>query len=153
MKDTKHRTNDRSELDAIGLRIRECRKILGLHQKAMAQALGISSSYFNEIELSKTIAGGEILQKLSKTYKMNVEYLVTGNGEPFSKHENPKPQPKPVDNEFSLEKNIDTIEKLLKLMEQSSYVRLSILLYATKLMMEEGDSIRNLLKESSNKKN
>lgn len=155
MKDNKQRMTDRNELDAIGLRIRECRKILDLHQKAMAERLGISSSYFNEIELGKTIAGGEILLKLSKIYKMNVEYLVTGNGERFSNQEKPKPQPipqpKPVEDEFKLDNNIDTVEKLIQLMEKSSFVRLSILLYATTLMSEDGDRIRRLLKESSNK--
>jgi ABC-type transport system involved in multi-copper enzyme maturation permease subunit len=54
--------------------------------------------------------------------------------------------------EIKLEINIDTIEKLLQLMEKSSYARLSILLYATKLMADEGDIIRNLLKDSPSKK-
>ena len=148
MTDNKHRMSDRNELDAIGLRIRECRKILDLHQKAMAQTLGISSSYFNEIELSKTIAGGEILQKLSRIYNMSIEYIVTGKGEPFYKQEKSKSRPKPAKDEIILNNNIDTIEKLVQLMQISSYARMSILLYATNFVLEQGDNIRKTLKSS-----
>ena len=150
MKDSEKNLNPNSELDAIGQRIRKCRKSLKLQQKVMAQSLGISASYFNEIELGKSIAGGEILQKLSKIYNMSVEYIVTGKGEPFTNQQKPEPesQSKSVKDEIILNNNIDTIEKLVQLMQISSYARMSILLYATNFVLEQGDNIRKTLKSS-----
>ena len=143
------KVNEKPELDAIGQRIRKCRKILRLQQKVMARELGISPSYFNGIELGKTIAGGEILLKLAKTYNVNVEFLVTGKGEPFHTPLNPKPIPDPIpaDNKSVL-KNIDTVEKLLLLMEKSSYARMSILVFATRLVNEQGNIIDRALEDS-----
>lgn len=152
MKDNEKNLSRSSELDAIGQRIRICRKYLKLQQKVMAQSLGISASYFNEIELGKTIAGGEILQKLSKIYNMSVEYIITGKGEPFTNRQETKPetqakpQAEPVKDEITLDNNIDTVEKLLQLMQVSSYARMSVLLYATTLVMEKGDYIRKTMK-------
>jgi transcriptional regulator with XRE-family HTH domain len=148
MKDIEKNLSRNSELDGIGQRIRICRKTLKLQQKVMAQSLGISASYFNEIELGKSIAGGEILQKLSKIYNMSVEYIVTGKGELFTNQQKPKPQSKSVKDEVTLDNNIDTVEKLMELIRISSYARLSILLYATTLVLEQGDNIRKTLKSS-----
>jgi transcriptional regulator with XRE-family HTH domain len=153
MKKDDMKKSEIKELDAIGQRIRKLRKTLNIQQKVMAKALGISPSYFNGIESSNYYAGAEILLKLSKIYNMSVEYLVTGKGEQFTntKRSKPGPKPKPVEEEFPL-KDIDTEEKLLQLMEESSYAKMSILIFATKLLDDQGDLIRKTKKDSHDKK-
>ena len=142
--------NEKKELDAIGQRIRKCRKILRLQQKIMARELGISPSYFNGIELGKTIAGSKILRKLDKIYNINVTFIVTGKGEPFNKlvHTDPEPVPRPAAKTNSF-KDIDSVEKLLLLMEKSSFAKMSILVFATKLVNEQSKIIENTLKDEN----
>lgn len=135
------------ELEAIGQRIRKCRKTLNIQQKVMAKALGISPSYFNGIESSNYYAGAEILLKLSKIYNMSVEYLVTGKGDPFFKQ-----QPLHVEQEFTLDGEIDSIEKLLWLMRKSVYARMAVLTHATHLILEQGDIIQKTINDSPDEK-
>ena len=113
----------------------------------MAKALGISPSYFNAIESSKYYASAEILLKLSKIYNLSVEYLVTGKGTPFF-----KPQPVSVEKEFTFEGEVDSIDKLLWLMNTSGYVRMEMLTHATFLVMERGAIIKKAMKESQKAK-
>ena len=133
---------DTKELEAIGLRIRKCRKLLNVQQKVMAKALGISPSYFNAIESSKNYASAEILLKLSKIYNMSVEYLVTGRGELFY-----KAQVETVEKEFTLKGEVNSIEKLLWLMNKSGYARMAILTHATFLVLEQGAIIKKSMDE------
>ena len=142
MNDDKNRMLETKELEAIGLRIRNCRKLLNVQQKVMAKALEISPSYFNAIESSKYYASAEILLKLSKIYNMSVEYLVTGRGEPFY-----KPQVETVEKEFTLKGEVNSIEKLLWLINKSGYAKMAILTHATFLVLEQGEIIKNSMNE------
>ncbi|HSH40794.1 MAG TPA: short-chain fatty acyl-CoA regulator family protein [Arenicellales bacterium] len=65
---------------AIGYRIREQRKRLGLTQAGLARELGISASYLNLIEANKRSAGGRLVNKLAHALGLEVEVL-TGAAE------------------------------------------------------------------------
>jgi len=65
---------------AIGYRIREQRKRLGLTQAGLARELGISASYLNLIEANKRAAGGKLVNRLARTLRLEVEVL-TGAAE------------------------------------------------------------------------
>lgn len=60
---------------AIGYKIREQRKRLGLTQAALARNLGISASYLNLIEANKRAAGGKLLGRLAQALELEVDVL------------------------------------------------------------------------------
>jgi len=60
---------------AIGYKIRQQRKELGLTQAALARELGISASYLNLIEANKRSAGGKLLNELARALGLEVEVL------------------------------------------------------------------------------
>lgn len=84
---------------------------------------------------------------------MSVEYIITGKGGPFDSRQETEPetlakhQAEPVKDEITLDNKIDTVEKLLQLMHVSSYARISVLLYATTLVLGKGDYIRKTMKK------
>lgn len=65
---------------AIGYRIREQRKRLGLTQAGLARAIGISASYLNLIEANKRAAGGRLVHRLAGALDLDIEVL-TGAAE------------------------------------------------------------------------
>lgn len=65
---------------AIGFKIRERRKVLGLTQSNFAKTLGISGSYLNLIEANKRAVGGELLERIAGALDVEVENL-TGMAE------------------------------------------------------------------------
>jgi predicted transcriptional regulator/transcriptional regulator with XRE-family HTH domain len=60
---------------AVGYKIREQRKHLGLTQTALAKKLGISTSYLNLIEANKRSVGGKLLGRLADSLNLDVDVL------------------------------------------------------------------------------
>jgi len=60
---------------AVGYKIREQRKHLGLTQTALARELGISTSYLNLIEANKRSVGGKLLGRLARLLGVDVDVL------------------------------------------------------------------------------
>ena len=60
---------------AIGLRIRESRKKIGLTQVKMAEKLGISAAYLNLIESNKRGVGGDLLKRIANELNLDVQTL------------------------------------------------------------------------------
>ncbi|MEZ5671900.1 MAG: helix-turn-helix transcriptional regulator [Thiotrichaceae bacterium] len=61
-------------------RIKELRKMLGLSQQALADALGISRSYLGNIEL-ECEPSYHFLCTLSDIYSVNLNWIVRGEGD------------------------------------------------------------------------
>lgn len=75
----------------LGDRIKEIRKINNLTQADFANVLGTSTPYISEIEANKYIPGGEFFHSLNQIYKVNINWLLTGEGDIFiSEDENKK---------------------------------------------------------------
>ncbi len=68
----------------IGKRLKQFRKGRGLSQKAFADALSTSSGYISEIESGKTVPGGNFFISLKRVYSLNIDWLLSGDGEPDS---------------------------------------------------------------------
>lgn len=62
-------------VSAIGYRVRERRRALGVTQAAMARELGISASYLNLIESNKRAVGGSLLSRLAQRLDLDVDVL------------------------------------------------------------------------------
>lgn len=89
---------------AIGYRVREQRKRLGLTQAGLARELGISASYLNLIEANKRAVGGKLVNKLARSLNLDVEVL-TGAAEQRLRDDLSELPMDPVFRHVSLERN------------------------------------------------
>ena len=72
---------------AFGERLRKIRTQLKLTQKDMAELIGVSKSYFSEMEKGKNGPGYEILYNLCTNYQINPQYLFFGTSPQFISNE------------------------------------------------------------------
>jgi transcriptional regulator with XRE-family HTH domain len=126
----------------IGERIKNIRKKLRLPQKDMAAGLHIAPSYLCEIEKGNGNPGPELFVRLSSEYNVNMNYLFTGKGDVFS-----DAPLKIKTQEFDVEDDIDTPEKLFWLLEKSVFFRGMIISHANKLLYQERETIKHSLRK------
>jgi transcriptional regulator with XRE-family HTH domain len=69
--------------ETFGSRLRKIRQSLRLKQKEFAGGLEISSPSLSEIENDKYKPGHDFFYKIVKAYKVNLYYLLLGEGEMF----------------------------------------------------------------------
>lgn len=140
---TKYRMKRETVTD-VGLRIKAVRQQLRLQQKEMAAVLQMAASYLSEIEGGKANPGPEFFLKLVYDYNVNPNYLFLGTGEMFLGSESTIKA-----EEFDLERgNIDSPEKLLWIMDHSSFFKNTILSQASRIYIENV----NLIKRNMQKK-
>ena len=70
-----------------GERLKVVRKTLKLSQQTIAEALQINASAISQMESNKIKPSLDTLLLLTKTYKVNLHWLITGTGEMFDKPE------------------------------------------------------------------
>ncbi len=131
----------------IGKRLRELRVLLGLQQKEMAQAVGLNPGYLSELENGlKDNPGIGILYKISSHYNVSLDYLVHGLGKMFLPDKN---------NDEKRRQNIspvlETVDDVAWLMNNSRFVKNTILAYAVKIMIENEYVIKKELMRQSDK--
>ena len=63
---------------AIGKRITECRKMLGLTQEELAEKGDMTTQFVSYAESGKRVIRSENLLKLSKALEVSADYLLTG---------------------------------------------------------------------------
>ncbi len=76
------------DLKKLGERMKEIRESLGLRQKELANAVGISVQRMSDFERGKSYPAFKVLYYLSSVCKVNLEYLIHGEGAVF-KPDNP----------------------------------------------------------------
>jgi len=133
----------RAALVEIGERIKAARKELNIQQKEMAAVLDVSSSHLSEIEAGKSNPSTEFYLKLSQMYNVSIEYLFHGRGGMFY-DENGIASEKT----FDFDSDVDDISKLNWLLNNSGYVRVSVLGFVSKLVLEEGELIKESIKKT-----
>ena len=79
-KDSKQEKNMRE----IGTRMGHVRTVAGLRQKAVADRLGVSFSHYSKVEVGLNTASGKMLQKFCDEFGVDYDWLLTGEGQPFS---------------------------------------------------------------------
>jgi transcriptional regulator with XRE-family HTH domain len=66
-------------------RLKVLRKTLNLSQKVFAKGIYISTSYYAEIELENRRVNDRIIELIATKYNVNKDWILTGEGEMFSK--------------------------------------------------------------------
>lgn len=130
----------------IGERLKNIRIELRLQQKDMAETLGIAPSYLCEIESGRANPGPEFFKRMATSYNVNLDYVFLGVGEIFS---GPGGKLKPF--EFTRGTEIETIEELVWLMQNSAYFKNTMLALANKIIAKEEDEILDSLQRSKSK--
>ena len=130
----------------IGDRLKGIRKKLKLHQKEMAAALQIAPSYLCEIEKGNGNPGPELFVRLASEFNVNMNYLFTGNGEMFS-----DAPLKIKKQEFGINEDIDTLEKINWLYEKSIVFRGMLISQVNKIMYQEREMIEHNLRKDKSK--
>lgn len=68
-------------MNNIGEKLKEYFKEQGTTHKEVAEKLNVSTQYVNSILNGKKNIGGNTAKKLAETYNMNLNWLLTGEGE------------------------------------------------------------------------
>lgn len=75
----------------LGQRLRAWRQALGLTQAQMAERLGLHIGVLKKYETGQNTPGGEALAAYART-GVNMNWLLTGDGEMFHRKAEPKPE-------------------------------------------------------------
>lgn len=78
----------------VAQRFAEARRKLGLSQAQMAENLGVFQGKISDIELEKAHLAEDVLAGVARKFSVNVNWLLTGDGEMFQ--ESAKPAQNPV---------------------------------------------------------
>lgn len=70
-------------METQGLRLKDIRKALNLSQDEIALKFGISRQYWSNFENDRETLNNEKLTKLIQYFNVNINYLLTGEGEMF----------------------------------------------------------------------
>ena len=74
----------KAKTDSIAMRLKAIRAALSLSQREFAKGVFVSQSYFCDIETGNRKISERIIHLISVIYKVNKEWLKTGNGDMFS---------------------------------------------------------------------
>jgi transcriptional regulator with XRE-family HTH domain len=131
----------------IGKRLQELRRILGLQQNELAQAVGLNPGYLSEIENGvKNNPGIATIFKITSHYNVSLDYLVHGIGGMFLPDEGSDEKRRQ-----RILEGVESIEDVAWLMKNSRYVKNTILAYTVKIMIENESFIIAELRRASDK--
>lgn len=77
-------------MSEISLRLKEIVKYTGLSDRAFAQSIDLAQTTFTNILLKGTEPKSDVLRAIIEKYKVNAHWLLTGEGEMFTKTESGK---------------------------------------------------------------
>jgi transcriptional regulator with XRE-family HTH domain len=113
----------------------------------MAAKLDMADSYLSEIENGKSKVGPEFFLKISNEYNVRIEFIFHGEGDMFYSLK------RKIDSEeFDFKDNIDSIEKIVWLMENSPLVKNTILGFTTKFILDNEETVRKSIEIYKTKK-
>lgn len=135
----------RSELIEIGQRIKTARKALRYSQREWAKELDMSHSYLSEIESGKARPKPEFFLKLSKKFGVSTDYLYHGTGNMFYAAWS---QRKAEINDFDFDSELESIEQLVWLMENSTVFKNTVMGFASKFLLDNEEIIKKTIAKS-----
>lgn len=130
-----------------GERLRQLRGDLDISQKDFAAQMGIAASFLSEIEKGKTKPGYNFLIKCAETFKVSPTWLLLGIGSVFLDKNS-----EVFNNLDEFGEQTDEIRDLLIYFRNSPLVRLSVLAFSSKFLLNNEAIINRDIKEHSAKK-
>jgi transcriptional regulator with XRE-family HTH domain len=123
-------------LSDYGKRLKEVRKILDISQKDFAAKLFVSASFLSEIESEKTKPGYNLLLKLATVFEVNPAWILMGKQPIFFKD---KDASTITVDEFG--DHTESIMELLWYFKNSPLVKLSVMAFASKFLLDNEEII------------
>lgn len=77
---------DTEHIDKLGFRLKLLRKNLALSQTELSEKMGVTQHSFSDYENSKRFPDTRFLFKLRSLFKVNLNWLVNGEGPMFIEH-------------------------------------------------------------------
>ncbi len=81
-------------MTTIGERFNTFRRKVGMTQAEIADKIKVSRSFLSQVESDLSIPGGEMLMLVNQHFGLNINWLLTGEGEMFQKKEDSKQEEK-----------------------------------------------------------
>jgi transcriptional regulator with XRE-family HTH domain len=126
-----------AEVLTFGQRVKQIRLGLGFSQKDFAASLDISASFLSEVESGKSKAGYDFLFNISKVYHVDLNYLLRGGGRPFTAGSGSGTIDQAELGEYG-----GKIFRMLNDMKRSELLKLAVLEFYIKFMMENEDYLK-----------
>ncbi len=127
-------------------RLREVRRTLDISQKDFAAELNISPSFLSEIESGKTKPGYNFLTKMAGVFNVNPSWILLAKGPMFIKDDETGSI---ADDEFG--DHTESIKELLWHFKHSPLVKLSVMAFATKFLLDNEEIIQRDIERNKNK--
>ncbi len=131
-----------NKIEEIGNRLKQARKSLHIQQKDAALKLDVSAGHLSEIEAGKANASLDLLLRLAELYNISSEYIFSGRGEMFYDAAG-----KGREEPFDFTSDVDNMDDLLWLLKNSGYVKVSVMGYVSKLIIDEETVIKTSLRK------
>ncbi len=131
-------------IDEFGQRLKNIRKSLELKQRDFASDLNISVTTLSDIETGKSKPGHDFFVRICETYKVNLYYLLFGEGEMFRKESEASPVESLVDEAAS-----EDVRDFLTYFFNSKLVQYQVLGYFRKFFNEEEAAINKDVEKTS----
>lgn len=133
-------------LTEYGKRLRDVRRVLDISQKDFAAQLNVSPSFLSEIESGKTKPGYNFLLKLAAVFDVSPAWLLLEKGAMFFKDE----KASTIENdEFG--DHTESIKELLWYFKHSPLVKLSVMAFASKFLLDNEDIIKKDIERNQQK--
>jgi transcriptional regulator with XRE-family HTH domain len=139
-------TEIEDHLTEYGKRLRDVRRVLDISQKDFAAQLFVSPSFLSEIESGKTKPGYNFLLKLAAVFDVNPAWLLLGKGAMFFKDETASTI---ANDEFG--DHTESIRELLWYFKHSPLVKLSVMAFASKFLLDNEDIIKKDIERNQQK--
>lgn len=123
--------------EGFGERLKNVIKRLGKTQKDFAEGMDMKPTSLSEILKGNHMPCYEFFYKIKEAYHVNLDYLLKGEGNPFTV---------PGFQLDSSDPFAKKIVRLLKAMELSDFIKLQILADLEKILLENTDEIRRIKK-------
>jgi len=129
---------EQQRLIEFGKRIKAIRKALDMKQQDFAEGIDLSGSFLSEVENGKYKPGFKFYNNLLQKYNVNLNYLLTGEGDMFNK--NKDLEETPVKKIFG---PIESGEELLWYIKRSPLFMHTLMGFATRFLYENKTHIKN----------
>jgi transcriptional regulator with XRE-family HTH domain len=140
-------TENKDQNNDYGNRLKQLRGDLGVSQKEFAARLGIAASFLSEIEKGKTRPGYNFLIKLAETFKVSPTWLLLGHGGIYL-----DPESDNFSESMEFGEQTGEIRDLLIYFRKSPLVRLSVIAFASKFLLNNETIINRDITEQEAKK-
>jgi transcriptional regulator with XRE-family HTH domain len=129
--------------NTFGRRLKDIRKSLKLTQEIFAQKMNISITNLSDIENGKTKPGHDFFYRILTDFKVNLNYLVSGEGPIFLDSETDKAGTgKDQGNRYYIDVDSEDVRLFLDYFSRSKVLKYMLLASFHRIMNDEEDSIR-----------